>query len=343
MSSVFIEFVLTGLETFLVKNVTGLNFNNIFVQPLFFVRYGKDLLVFSYSINDIFRNLDLCKDFFRVRGLLVNNDSYSIKSLINESFEFLGFRFKAKFSSAFSKVFLSPSSNEITKLMRRMVIIFEKNNKFQLIKRCFIHINFLLYRWTNFYRIGNSKKAFRKISILMWDYVSAYFQNIYMKLPEFRKKVVYNRKNRVTRYIFKIHTKKYGKIKRWWYVTDFSDRKVGIKQAHEIFLICPSQISTLDPNIIICRDEMGLNGLNSFYTLDRLKLSKQALIWKFGLERQILGKTNGYCTSCHWNLLFEDEFIDIFTFLLYFKREFRLSDPFCLLCFKKLLKTKWIH
>lgn len=321
---VVIEFVLNGLEKTLIQG----KFN---CEPSY-VRYGKELVIFSSSISQTYHKLEICKEFFYTRGFIIDNGSYTINLLIGKEFQFVGFKFKFKVFGKVLKLFYYPSSSEISKLFIRLSKVFKRNCQIHFIKRCFTHVNIILYRWLNFYRIGYSKKIFRKISVLLWDYTSSYFGNVYTKLPEFRKKFVYNRKNRLARYIFRKHTKQFGRLKRWWCINE----DIQSKNSNNLFLICPSQISILNPMIIVYRSVIGINGLNSFHPLDRLKLSKKALGWKFDYERRILNKTKGYCCVCSWILLSDNEFSNLLIFSKIL-RNLQFSYPFCWLCFRKIL------
>lgn len=134
----------------------------------YLARYADDFVVLGNTKKSVKESLLTVKEFLTKRGLEVHPEKTKIVH-INNGFDFLGFNIKEYPDNAYKTgrkrgiLLVQPSPKNITEVKRKISEIIRKypNAKPGTLIR---ELNPILRGWSNYYRIGSSRTAFRNIS-----------------------------------------------------------------------------------------------------------------------------------------------------------------------------------
>lgn len=288
------------------ESALTLNRSQINDQYAALVRYADDINILLNSLEHgklIIKNIE---EFLKLRGLGINDKKTHTRLLYeNEKIKFVGFEFCLKKTKQRWKIYNYPPAEKILNVKAKVDKIFKtyKLNPYT----AFYKANTVLRGWLNFYRVGNSKNAFKILHEWLFKrtyrYLTTYLENnpkYKIKGHRYKKKLLgldlWNE--------FRFPSV-YSRKTKWFGIPQNLNPNVrwSKKNAPEYMLIEPKFIEVSIPSII--------TGKSAYHPEDRLMLLEKAVHWKAGLHRKLLIKQKGLCKYCNCSLLDQYEEMDI--------------------------------
>jgi len=138
---------------------------------LTYVRYLDDMVVLTYDSQKgrrwAERALERIREEAGAIGVELNTEKTRTVLLTEKGamFAFLGFEFRWKPGSARAKAYAhtSPRTKKITEVLRAVREKLRRNRDYQSVPQAVSEINPILRGWVNYFRVGNSSRAFDKV------------------------------------------------------------------------------------------------------------------------------------------------------------------------------------
>ena len=138
---------------------------------LTYVRYLDDMVVLTYDSQKgrrwAERALERIREEAGAIGVELNTEKTRTVLLTEKGamFAFLGFEFRWKPRSARAKAYAhtSPRKKKISEVLRAVREKLRRNRDYQSVPQAVSEINPILRGWVNYFRVGNSSRAFDKV------------------------------------------------------------------------------------------------------------------------------------------------------------------------------------
>jgi retron-type reverse transcriptase len=256
-------------------------------------RYADDIVILLNRVEMANKVMDLINVFLSARGLNINKEKTKLKNLHNgDKINFVGFEFAVTEKDNQWKVYNYPPSEKIANVKLKIKDTF-KTYKFHPYTAFYI-ANAILRGWLNFYRTGNSKKAFQNLHEWLfkqtYKYLITYLRN---KDPKKYRISSQRYKKKLVHFDFK----NTFFSSKWFSIPQSlnPNTRWSKKDGDSYMLISPKSIEVSTPSILV--------GLSAFHPDDRFKLNARAIYWKSGLLKSLLIKSKGICKNCNCDLL----------------------------------------
>jgi group II intron reverse transcriptase/maturase len=270
-------------------------------------RFADDITVLCNSTKAIDIFIEVFEKFGKPRGISLNMDKTIVKTLPDETFDYLGFTFKTEIKKKRHYVYFYPPMSKEHNLYNRIDKIL---NKYKSPENCITKLNMLLRGWLYYYSYSNSKDIFIRIQHVLWRKMFYYFYRLCMKLPGMKTGRKASYKKRLAHYIRKTYTCEHKNHRYWFYIDKSMRKHPRFKNRRDLYLINPAVIEVKPVMITIYREESKKKksteekkSLSAFHPKDSLTLRKTALDFKPGIYNSLLKKSNGRCSLCQKDLL----------------------------------------
>jgi len=138
---------------------------------LTYVRYLDDMVVLTFDSQKgrrwAERALERIREEAGAIGVELNKEKTRTVLLTEKGamFAFLGFEFRWKSKSATAKAYAhtSPRKKKITEVLRAVREKLRRNRDYKSVREVVAEINPILRGWVNYFRVGNSSRAFDKV------------------------------------------------------------------------------------------------------------------------------------------------------------------------------------
>ncbi len=254
------------------KNATG---------PIRIVRYADDFVIFCPSKESAVSAMAKVKEWLIIRGLELSEEKTRIVH-ISEGFDFLGFNIR-QYPSKVKKqerILLIRPSNESTQKIRNRLKGIWLDNKTAPVDKLVTMLNPIIRGWTNYFRVGVSKKTFAGLDRWMFHRSWRHAQR---KHPN--KSATW----RVRRYWGRINLNRQDK----WV---FGDKKTGDH-------LLKFQWTKIQRHIMVKRTYSPDDPMLKEYWLSRSRIKVKSLV----PSRQKMAEKQGFiCPVCN-HTLFNDE------------------------------------
>jgi RNA-directed DNA polymerase len=138
---------------------------------LTYVRYLDDMVVLTFNSQKgrrwAERALERIREEADAIGVELNKEKTRTVLLTDKGamFAFLGFEFRWKPNSATAKAYAhtSPRKKKITEVLRAVREKLRRNRDYQSVREAIAEINPILRGWVNYFRVGNSSRAFDNV------------------------------------------------------------------------------------------------------------------------------------------------------------------------------------
>jgi RNA-directed DNA polymerase len=268
------------------ETLDGLENELLTSNGTYLARYADDFVVLGKTKKSVKDSLITVKNFLTIRGLEVHPDKTKIVH-INDGFDFLGFNIKEYPDNAYKTgikrgiLLVQPSSESIITVKRKISETVKKypNAKPGTLIR---ELNPILRGWSNYYRIGSSRSAFRNISKHVFTSLKYW---IYHKHGR-------NQKRKNIRQYFKTIT--YGKYTNHWtfYGTNERNDEITLFQIGNVTKRNYNMISISNP-----RNPYLTTDLKYFEHRNRVEFQTSPLV--DSRSRKVSKKQEGICPICN--------------------------------------------
>lgn len=332
LSFLICNFLLNGIQNF-VENAIKNMFNK--KKKCVLIRFLNSIIIVSPSLDVLNLALVFVEDFIKDKGVCLNMRSKALIDLFFKKQRFLflgfGFNFLLQHGKYNLKLFIP---NERIKFLKKNVLYFCKKaiNPYVLIKGS----NFLVRKWSNYYKICNSKFSFIKLSAWLIKRISHALYFLYLK-SNFEKGKYGIRKGRksarihrniAAQVVKRLHFSKSNAINFFNYQLN------NIKKLNIVFLNKTKRyVKLFLPKYLEIRKHHITSNKNYFDFLDYIDLRLSVFKHKSSLREYFLQKSKGFCPLCSRDLIFSRyKFYHLKPFLFGGNNKLFNLVPLCICC-----------